>query len=60
MNWVKDKDQDGKLTVAITVLIAGLFVVLLPFYSVTPQSQPRLQPFCQVNRRLCSRTAISC
>jgi len=41
MNWLKDKDQDGKLTVAITVLIAGLFVVLLPFYAVTPQSQPR-------------------
>ena len=41
MNWVKDKNQDGKLTVAITVLIAGLFVVLLPFYTVTPQSEPR-------------------
>ncbi len=47
MNWVKDKDQDGKLTVALTVLIAGLFVVLLPFYTVTPQSQsqtPNLLP----------------
>ncbi len=42
MNWLKDKNQDGKLTVAITVLIASLFVVLVPFYPVTPQSQPQV------------------
>ena len=62
MNWLKDKNQDGKLTVAITVLIASLFVVLLPFYlyPVTPQSQPQVPTLLPGQSARSLRMAVGC
>jgi len=47
MNWIKNHDNQGKLTVALALLMAMAAVVLLPLFISIPQSQsqaPSLLP----------------
>jgi hypothetical protein len=40
MNWIKNEDNQGKLTVALVLFMAMTVAVLLPLFPSIPQSQP--------------------